>query len=156
MGDVSRVTWGGSDGCRPVACSTATVAMYLRWERAAALTRPVVPDENMMAATSVCLMSTAGLGRVGSTVSKSAENLGESSRTTGARGVAGSLEAVEETAKAMAGFTTPIRRDVSDGVEAGLAGETMTPMERRARQRTGRSRREGERMKATSPLERLK
>lgn len=56
---------------------------------------------------------------------------GESRRMVGT--FEGSLEAVEETANAMDGLVRWIKREISAGVAAGLAGETETPNERRAK-----------------------
>lgn len=44
----------------------------------------------------------------------------------------GSFDAVSEVAKASEGPTSLMSREISDGVEMGLAGETTAPMERRA------------------------
>lgn len=63
--------------------------------------------------------------------SRNERKAGESRRRVGR--FEGSLAAVDETANAMDGLVRWMRREISEGVAEGLAGETETPRERRAK-----------------------
>uniref|UniRef100_A0A0A9FWS5 Uncharacterized protein n=1 Tax=Arundo donax TaxID=35708 RepID=A0A0A9FWS5_ARUDO len=154
----NRVTVGGG-GCSPASAASFSLfsrfslcvqisATRLRCVIATAFTRPVVPDEYSTAAVSDCFTATGG----GAATPPSEASLLYSSdpMTTHLR-CRGSLAATSGTANATTGRESATWCAYSSAVDAGLADETMAPMDMSAKSITGTSRQEGATTSATSP-----
>jgi hypothetical protein len=107
------------------ACISAMEAIKFLCVSLTPLTRPVVPDEYSIAAVSDCLIT--GNGEFGRLQERRDVKEGESRRIIGI--LEEILGATEETEKAIEGLQSVIWCMISEEEEAGLAGETTTPIE---------------------------